>query len=136
MVWIKIALYCNIIYFVLTLTVVTNIRRYNPVSGVCIQPSGYHYVVIFPNSNHRPSNISCICPQWRQISHCSCVQGQTDFIVFNKLGSAGIEICWINITNNTIIHFGVEEIVPNNVGFPIFHLQFVLSYNTMMEGKQ
>jgi len=58
-----------------------------------------------------------------------------DFTVYNQQINTGTEICWKNITNNTKIHFTIEEIFPNNKGLPIFHLEFVLSYNTIIGGK-
>ena len=125
----------NFLFFFSIIAIAPTMNEgYNPANGFCVQSSGYNFVVIFPKGDH-PDNGSCICPQWRQISLCSCNQDHNYSSVFNKRGNAGIEICWKNITNNTKIHFAIEELFPNNDGIPFFHLQFVLSYNAIIGGK-
>jgi len=87
--------------------------------------------VVMPNLD-KSGNCAC---GWNSAQSCACALENN---VYNKNISGQLQVCWRNISNNTIIHFFKERLGQLNVPPPVVPISSDIiseSYYIVIGGK-
>ena len=81
----------------------------------------------------------CFCDNWLLIKDCSCLGDIADYNVYNPEKSLPVELCFSNVTNNTMIQmvyqtYNIFTNTPTEF-FPLYNELFMESYHFITIGK-